>query len=482
MIMKCICLVRVSSGHQDLESQTVKVKNEALKDGYNENDIIIIEDVESAVKLSEEERNGLNRMKEYINNDVSVNTVYTYEISRISRQPKTLYNIRDFLINHKVNLIVLNPYFKMLNDDGTMNETSNIFFGIFTSLAEQEGYLRKARIRKAIEKYKKLGLHTGGNIMFGYDVNTKHEYIIHKENANTVKEIYLMYVNNNMSIRHIAKEMYERGIRFWTSKGDRKPTTYLTAINNVNAILKREEYTGKGRPQIISKELFEKAQYIMRNKTICATRTKVDALLRGMIYSKESGYLLSANGSTDFYYSKRVHGPSISFECVDNIVFDWVCKKYHQYKAMNDESITNRLEKEYDIIEKKILEQYNKKMDLLASIDRLEERIVLGKISASKADELSDKLHRQVTELDSSYIKLQEERINIKSRLNDIENMDIDLDNMEFEDKVTLIKNMIDKIYIERINRTSCKLEIISKISNIDNEILLVDTYHKKLL
>ena len=66
--MKALLLVRVSTGHQDLASQTQRVKEEALRDGYKEKDIIIIEDVESAVKLSEEERNGLNRLKQYIEN------------------------------------------------------------------------------------------------------------------------------------------------------------------------------------------------------------------------------------------------------------------------------------------------------------------------------------------------------------------------------------------------------------------------------
>ena len=60
---KCILLVRVSTIMQDLVQQTEKVRDAAIRDGYKEESIIIIEDKESAVKLSEEERNGLNNMK-----------------------------------------------------------------------------------------------------------------------------------------------------------------------------------------------------------------------------------------------------------------------------------------------------------------------------------------------------------------------------------------------------------------------------------
>ena len=61
MKKKCILLVRVSTGKQELNQQTEKVKEEALKDGYKDNQIIILENVESAVTLDEEERQGLNR-------------------------------------------------------------------------------------------------------------------------------------------------------------------------------------------------------------------------------------------------------------------------------------------------------------------------------------------------------------------------------------------------------------------------------------
>lgn len=57
---KAIILSRVSTQQQNLEQQTQDVLREVYKDGFKDKDIIILEDKESAIKLSEEERNGLN--------------------------------------------------------------------------------------------------------------------------------------------------------------------------------------------------------------------------------------------------------------------------------------------------------------------------------------------------------------------------------------------------------------------------------------
>ena len=186
--MKAILLIRVSTEQQDLVQQREKVVDAAKRDGFDE--YIIIEDKESAVKLSEEERNGLNKLKDYIQNDSSIAAVYAYEISRISRQAKIVYSIRDFLIAHKIQLIILNPYFKMLKDNGELSETSNIFFGIFASMAENEGFIRKARVKRGKDKKKALGLHYTGRVPFGYKTNKEKQYIIDEDTAPLVKRIY----------------------------------------------------------------------------------------------------------------------------------------------------------------------------------------------------------------------------------------------------------------------------------------------------
>ena len=50
---KVIVLSRVSTSHQDLTQQTEEILREVHKDGYTDPNIIIIEDVESAIKQTD---------------------------------------------------------------------------------------------------------------------------------------------------------------------------------------------------------------------------------------------------------------------------------------------------------------------------------------------------------------------------------------------------------------------------------------------
>ena len=79
--MKCILLSRISTGQQNLEQQTKDLIKFAKSIGFKESDQIVIESVESAIKLSEEERQGLNRLKNCIETE-PIDCVICWEPSR----------------------------------------------------------------------------------------------------------------------------------------------------------------------------------------------------------------------------------------------------------------------------------------------------------------------------------------------------------------------------------------------------------------
>ena len=74
MSNKCILLVRVSTTKQEYESQKSDLIQYAKHKGYD--DYIILDDKESAIKLEEEERLGLNELKKIIAKDSSYNAVF----------------------------------------------------------------------------------------------------------------------------------------------------------------------------------------------------------------------------------------------------------------------------------------------------------------------------------------------------------------------------------------------------------------------
>ena len=125
---KVILFARVSTQHQTLESQIDELKLEAKRMGYEEDEMLLIDFKESAVKLDIEERKGIQALKTSIENDSSIDCVIVYEISRISRQPKMLYEIRDWLISKNVQLICLRPYMRLLEDGINLYDPNDPFF------------------------------------------------------------------------------------------------------------------------------------------------------------------------------------------------------------------------------------------------------------------------------------------------------------------------------------------------------------------
>lgn len=148
---KCILLVRVSTQKQNFDAQEQELYNLAVADGYKDNNIIPICEKESGIKLSEEERNGLNRLKEEVEKG-GITCVYAWEISRIARKKKVIFSIVDFLQVRGIQLIIKEPYIKLLNADGSINEAAETILTLFAQLSESEMRNKQARWKRTKEK------------------------------------------------------------------------------------------------------------------------------------------------------------------------------------------------------------------------------------------------------------------------------------------------------------------------------------------
>ena len=467
--MKAILLIRVSTEAQDLVQQRERVVDAAKRDGYDE--LILIEDKESAVKLSEEERNGLNRLKETIEHDSSVKAVYAYEISRISRRPDVVFSIRNFLIEHKIQLIILNPYFKMLKDDGTLSETSNIFFGIFASMAENEGYIRKARTIRGKEKKKALGLHYTGRVPFGYKTNKLKEYVLDPMTAPLVKKIFNMYVKEDVSLRNIVKELQSQG--FFTS------ITFHGCVRNIHEMLHREYYCGtvKGYPQIISKELFDKAQEIKKRKTIVSPRTENKALLKGLLFNKSTMHMMQGNTSQGAYHTSHGGGVAVKMSIIEPIIWDYTVKLHKEYYSKDYEGAIKEATRMIQLTMRKQFTSQQKIREYGAQIERLEERIVLGKISASKADMLEEQINTNINTEKANYNKICDDLERYREQEQNVlkeSEKKYDYTLFEIDDKIELIKKVIDKIIVSRDENKKLHIEIYNKYNDNVEHITLV--------
>lgn len=270
--------------------------------------------------------------------------------------------------------------------------------------------------------------------------------------------------NSGKSYTQIAEYLNDSG--FKTSRGA------AFNCNTVKAMLKNRKYIGEyiwanvkaEIPQIIDKDLFDKVQKGMENKTIKSRRCgNVDFLLTGKLFcghckspmSGDSG--TSVNGERYYYYSCR--GKKIKKICKKKSVKkDWIEKKVIYATVdyvLKDEAI--------ELIAEKVLEAYQKKLSENIQEKRLKKQIsevekalknimraiesgIFNETTKNRMDELEE-------EKDRLNIELAKEKINTENELTKdhiifyLLNFKKDVSiNTEFLKK--LIEMFIDSIYL----------------------------------
>jgi len=396
--MKVISLIRVSTAAQSLDSQSEKVKNFILKDGYRESDIIPVESIESGSKLSEEERQGLSKMKYHIEHE-EIAAVYAYEISRISRKVSIVYSIRDYLIAHNVDLVILNPYFHLLNPDGSMSNNASITFGIFASLAEQETYLRVERCTRGKEKKKAEGKLAQGYPIFGYTVDEDHYIIPHPKQAPIVREIFSRYTNGETS-GSIASDLWLRGALCC------KTDKLINHQTKVCGILRERRYAfidGPYRTPLVSKEVWTKAEEIRASRPdffIRKSRTIECYPLQGYLFNEE-GYVLTPSITNNRYVKMNgtTKAISVNMKAADALTMK-VMTKYLSTMNHNSEAELDELNKELENTKLKLAGIDAKIDTLMSERDRINRLYIKGRISESESDNMMNSNKNEINALE----------------------------------------------------------------------------------
>lgn len=463
---KIILFARVSTQNQTLESQIVELENEAIRQGYDKNNHILIQMKESAVTLDTEERQGIKKLKEYIEEVKDINAVVIYEISRLSRRPKVLYEIRDWLIERHINLICIKPYMILLDEEGKMSQTANLLFSLFGSMAESEGYIRKERMNRGKRAKKAGGGYIGGGTLWGYKVDETGHVVIDKEIKPIIQKIYDKYEAGE-SWQTIGQWLIDSGI--YTGNLN-------AAVRKVGSVISRIEYTGQCSEnaypyeQIITKEQYDRCTEIRHNRSKEHAKVKKIALCKKLLYSK-SGRLLSPNIAKrqyKLYTIDNTENITIHFNVIDPFVWKISLEQHKQqskigHKARIQECQNIRAEA------KQIVGRYiNLLKDIEKQIERTDRRIIEGKISEVRGDmiiaELNEKKQSYEEERNSWMRKGAKASVELELlSYGEVDTYDPnDLNDIE---KNKFVKQYIDKIVFEKtlIKRGHYKMTIYYK-------------------
>ena len=247
--MKSIILSRVSTLQQDLQQQTDELIDIAIKDGYKRNQVIVIDNKESAIKNDEEHRLGLVEMKEAILNDPTITCVYCREVSRIGRRYDVLTSIKAFLVSHKIQLVVCgNTRIKLLDEDGNVTLQGGLMFEIACQTAVQEMEDKKIRFRQGRARAIEQGKAAQCRVGYGYYINREGYVLINEAEAEVVRRLFDEYANTDISTIALYKKLVEDGT--WT-----RLSSDITGGNKVRALLNNYRYSGRNKKNKVHNEI-----------------------------------------------------------------------------------------------------------------------------------------------------------------------------------------------------------------------------------
>lgn len=472
----CICFCRVSTQQQDLVQQTNAIISEASKMGYDSAHQIVIQYKESGIKLSADERAGIDKLKDTIRNRNDIDCVICWELSRIARRADVIYDIRDFFLEHKTQWIILNPYVRLLENDGKMSQSSSILLAVFTSVAESEMEIKKERFSRGKARSRELGKYVGGHVQFGYKID-KDKYIqIDEKSAPIVQQLFELYATGSYTLLSLCDEMMEYGyFDNFSSKISLKSFFYK--------VLKSSNYCGdQHRPPIISKELFDKVQQILHEKYLSIKPSnKGEVLCKRLLYSVE-GYCLTPQiqpygykeGKYTIYTNGVEHGVRITVakNTIDPLV--WECAKQLHKQFLGDDTTLRKKQTELcEALTRKYYVAKDKVGKIQEKIDRTAERFIHGKISEERLNAIANQLQEEQNEWKNKEKYFIEE---IRKRMQIIKDSlttnEEDLDKYSLEQKCLLIRSVIERVVIERPYYRGRQL-IVKIYSKMDSKIYL---------
>lgn len=451
---KAILLVRVSTEKQNFDEQEKQLYNLAVVDGFNDDNIIIIAEKESGIKLSEDERKGLNRLKDEIAKG-GVSTVYVWEVSRIGRKKKVIFSIVELLQQNGIQLIVKEPFIRLLNDDGSINDGAETILTLFAQMAESEMRNKQARWKRTRKANALKGKWNGGkNVKYGYTLDSDNYYIIDEYEANIVREIYHLYTDESLSQRDIVKEFASRGI--------------VLSNDRVRRILQDKGYTGeeytttvyrdgkreKGQtikyPKIISKEQYEAVKNKRAKANITVARGENYYFGRQLITCPECGHSFLAYKANGIYcclaykhdnhdLPKCYNNATVNIIALDTIL--WYDAKGEYINYLNDARNSDRTQytERIKVLKQKIA-QCSKVIDSASTkMEKVADMYVEGVYS-------KEKYNAEIAKIKASTAQEEDNRIKYTNEIEKINKLINSLDDEDMTDKYINSLATVDSI------------------------------------
>lgn len=492
--------VRVSTSEQAEQGYSIQTQIKACKDkAYELGAIDILVYADEGFSGAKLDRPAMTKLRDDIRKD-KLDIIICYDPDRLARNLAHQLLITDEIEKYcHEGLIFVSVSFEN-------SPEGRLFYSMRGAFSAYE----REKILERIIRGKKGKLQSGklGNYnLYGYDFdkNTK-MYVINEDEAKIIRQIFKWYLND-ISSEQIADKLNANNVpKIWQGKH------YKWSGSTIRTILKKEEYTGifhgwqyiqvvnkcggysmrkKDKsewidieiPAIINNETFIATQkQILKNRTYNIRKEKEVHLLTGLAYCGSCGNKIynHNNRNRKYYvcsvlYDKRIKDKKICkpkflhIPEVDDLVWNALTEICSSPKLIQDYIKNNRSTDDKFLDTKEQLYIINAKLNKLKdNQNNILEWFSDGLIDKETTQKKLEKVKRKIEQLNiekKSILNLLSSQKE-KHSSTDIYNIFNDSIKITLDDKRVILRNILDKVYLTRIDLSKgCKPKLSLKIS-----------------
>lgn len=454
--MKALVMIRVSTETQKLEDQHREMEVFCKGEGYD--DLVFVEDKgASAIKLNDSYRMMIEQVKEEIEKDPDITCFAVWELSRAFRNELVFQEVKQFLVERRIQFLVKNPYLKLLNPDGSVNNGMEIAVTLMATLAKQEMELKKERFKRAKRSMYEQGKYIGGHTLkFGYRVAADGYIVIDEEDSKLVRLIFEMYATGQWSVRTLYLELEERG--------------YDINYHLVNRMVADRTYIDSPYPKIISEELWHRCEEVRKRNVLSLPKGRRNCFGSGIFKCPVCGKNMIAEGDQYRCWSHNkfaapphcTNDLTTRVDNLDGLLWFVAVQEETKYRMRMYREGSDSMEKEVEVLREK-LSAAEKKME---GMEEKKSRIMELYMEGHLKKEEKDKKLLQWTEsskmTENTILSLKEKIEGVLVALRSSEEELPDLDRLkgiyegvigeeDLKEMDRIVKRQIERVTSERI-------------------------------
>ena len=431
--------------------------------------------------------------------------VITKEISRFSRNTVDSIQYTQQLLTYGVGVLFQSDNINTLLPDSELRLT------IMSSIAQDEVRKISERVRFGFKRAIEKGSVLGNNKIWGYKKDNGRLVIVEEE-AEIIREIFDMYVNQHLGMRVISRILGEQGVK--NSKNNDLATSTIRNIianpkykgyycgnktqkydyrHNARKYIDPEEWVvyedKENVPPIVSEELWDRANMILNKRGTAIKESAATGSYTNRY--KYSGKIICMEHGTSYHHKiyRYKSGTKEAWQCkvysekgksacdsptIYTTELDEVMKQICRDLIVNKSNIIHDLIKIYtdaagqSTIESDIAKYKLEINDLLKKKDKLLDLSIKDKISDNEFEMRNNMFNVRIEEAKKKIKQLEEDKEKNRSVADTINSFrELISNELDFEEGISdgMVDTILDQIEVEKTDKRSIvKLKVYLKV------------------